>query len=63
MTAVEMAQTPAWVKQAVFYQIFPDRFARGAQMRHPAVSPLSRGAHRQRNRAFRVAISMALSSS
>ncbi len=28
-------QTPAWVKQAVFYQIFPDRFARGAQMRHP----------------------------
>jgi neopullulanase len=35
MTAVEMAQTPAWVKQAIFYQIFPDRFARGAQMRHP----------------------------
>ena len=23
-------QTPEWVKQAVFYQIFPDRFARGS---------------------------------
>lgn len=28
--------TPDWVKQAVFYQIFPDRFARGSQMKHPA---------------------------
>jgi neopullulanase len=35
MTAVATVQTPAWVKQAVFYQIFPDRFARGAQMCHP----------------------------
>jgi cyclomaltodextrinase len=24
-------QTPDWVKQAVFYQIFPDRFARTSQ--------------------------------
>lgn len=27
----ESVVTPDWVKQAVFYQIFPDRFARGAQ--------------------------------
>ncbi|AFY80044.1 glycoside hydrolase family 13 protein [Oscillatoria acuminata] len=26
-------QTPDWVKHAVFYQIFPDRFARGTQPR------------------------------
>ena len=23
-------QTPEWVKDAIFYQIFPDRFARSA---------------------------------
>lgn len=28
-------QTPDWVKQAVFYQIFPDRFARSQQPRWP----------------------------
>lgn len=27
-------QTPEWVKHAVFYQIFPDRFRRGSRMRH-----------------------------
>lgn len=27
--------TPAWVKDAVFYQIFPDRFARSPRTRHP----------------------------
>lgn len=27
--------TPDWVKHAVFYQIFPDRFARSARTRHP----------------------------
>jgi cyclomaltodextrinase len=27
-------QTPKWVKHAVFYQIFPDRFARGQQPHH-----------------------------
>lgn len=27
--------TPEWVKHAVFYQIFPDRFARGAVDHHP----------------------------
>ena len=27
---------PEWVKDAVFYQIFPDRFAQGDPSRHPA---------------------------
>ncbi len=27
--------TPQWVKHAVFYQIFPDRFARSPRLRHP----------------------------
>lgn len=30
------AITPEWVKDAVFYQIFPDRFARGAAVAKPA---------------------------
>lgn len=29
-------QTPEWVKDAVFYQIFPDRFARSARVPKPA---------------------------
>ena len=28
-------QTPDWVKHAVFYQIFPDRFARSPRIQHP----------------------------
>ena len=28
-------QTPDWVKHAVFYQIFPDRFARSPRTHHP----------------------------
>lgn len=28
-------QTPDWVKRAVFYQIFPDRFARSPRTQHP----------------------------
>ena len=28
-------QTPEWVKHAVFYQIFPDRFARSERVTHP----------------------------
>jgi neopullulanase len=28
-------QTPKWVKNAVFYQIFPDRFARSPRIKHP----------------------------
>jgi neopullulanase len=28
-------QTPEWVKNAVFYQIFPDRFARSERIKHP----------------------------
>ena len=27
--------TPDWVKEAVFYQIFPDRFAQSARVRKP----------------------------
>lgn len=27
--------TPEWVKHAVFYQIFPDRFARSSRIHHP----------------------------
>ena len=27
--------TPEWVKHAVFYQIFPDRFARSSRLTHP----------------------------
>lgn len=31
-----MIQTPEWVKDAVFYQIFPDRFARSERLTKPA---------------------------
>ena len=27
--------TPDWAKDAIFYQIFPDRFARSPRMQHP----------------------------
>ena len=27
--------TPDWVKHAIFYQIFPDRFARSSKLKHP----------------------------
>ena len=27
--------TPNWVKNAIFYQIFPDRFAKGSTTIHP----------------------------
>lgn len=30
-----IVRTPDWVKQAVFYQIFPDRFARSPRINHP----------------------------
>ena len=29
------AWTPAWVRDAVFYQIFPDRFARSTRVHRP----------------------------
>jgi len=29
-------KTPDWVKHAIFYQIFPDRFARSSRTKHPA---------------------------
>ena len=31
----QLNQAPAWVKDAVFYQIFPDRFARSERVRKP----------------------------
>ena len=31
-----MIKTPDWVKHAIFYQIFPDRFCRSPRTRHPA---------------------------
>ena len=34
-TASHSVQTPDWVKHAVFYQIYPDRFARSARTPHP----------------------------
>jgi hypothetical protein len=27
-------KTPDWVKHAVFYQVFPDRFARSSRIKH-----------------------------
>lgn len=30
-----MIRTPQWVKHAIFYQIFPDRFARSQRTQHP----------------------------
>ena len=27
--------TPEWVRHAVFYQVYPDRFARSNRTRHP----------------------------
>ena len=33
MTAPE---TPAWVSDAIFYQIFPDRFARSERIANPS---------------------------
>jgi len=36
ITKTSSVTTPDWVKQAVFYQIFPDRFARSAQAQLPA---------------------------
>ncbi|HEY9659437.1 MAG TPA: glycoside hydrolase family 13 protein [Allocoleopsis sp.] len=35
-----MIYTPDWVKHAVFYQIFPDRFAKGTQPLMPKLNPL-----------------------
>jgi len=32
---VEEVNTPDWVKHAVFYQIFPDRFAKSERTQHP----------------------------
>ena len=31
----DLTHTPDWVKNAIFYQIFPDRFARSDQVEKP----------------------------
>ena len=49
MTATRLGDPPAWVADAVFYQIFPDRFARSGRV--PAPGPLEAwddAAHGQR---------------
>jgi len=33
--SVELNHTPEWVKNAVFYQIFPDRFAWSSRVEKP----------------------------
>ncbi len=33
----EFSHTPDWVKNAVFYQIFPDRFAKSDQVEKPTL--------------------------
>lgn len=38
MSLSHQIQTPDWVKHAVFYQIFPDRFAHGPMDSHPQPS-------------------------
>ena len=47
--------TPAWVRDAVFYQIFPDRFA-ASSARSQAWRRWSRGTRRRRTTASRAAI-------
>ena len=34
-TVKQVINTPEWVKHAVFYQVYPDRFARSAKTKHP----------------------------
>lgn len=36
MTTMMSVQTPEWVKDAIFYQIFPDRFARSSALAKPS---------------------------
>ena len=35
MTTKQQVETPEWVKNAVFYQIYPDRFAKSDKIEHP----------------------------
>jgi glycosidase len=36
LTVVEVIRTPDWVKDAIFYQIFPDRFAKSERVQKPS---------------------------
>ena len=47
-------QTPEWVRDAIFYQIFPDRFARSATVPKPGTS--TRGVHLPLITAIKAAI-------
>ena len=53
------ADTPAWVRDAVFYQIFPDRFARSARLAQARVRS-SRGTPRRRSTGSRAATCSAI---
>lgn len=35
MSLIKNATAPSWVKEAVFYQIFPDRFAKSDHYKGP----------------------------
>lgn len=43
---VDVNQPPAWVANTVWYQIFPDRFARGGEEADPQICPWQHGAVR-----------------
>jgi hypothetical protein len=53
MTISTPIDTPDWVKDAVFYQIFPDRFARNDEIIKP--NNLQPWAHRPNQKATRAA--------
>ena len=45
----EPIDTPEWVRDAVFYQIFPDRFARSARLgKTPSEAPWTRDSRANR---------------
>ena len=40
------AKTPDWVKSALLYQVFPDRFSRNPRLQHtPGIRSARRSAH------------------
>ena len=50
-------KTPDWVKHAVFYQIFPDRFSRSPRLQHSPGIQFKSWARHHRNRASKAVIS------
>ena len=53
-------QTPDWVKRAVFYQIFPDRFAPSERVQHPRGIQFKAWGSTPPNKASKAAISTEL---